>query len=703
MKKAIVLIVLLTGFALSSVGINRLRVGDPRTSWTTYQGTIETALLAIRPKGLYREYSLYLTFSSRGTSYTWRDTLEVTYNFDLPDKSFVTDSWLWIGNNISRAKILDVWKATAIYEGIVKRRQDPSILTKLSNTSYQLKVFPMAGNQVRKVKITYLVPVTWSAEKVISKIPLELLGVSYRQVASLKVITWPDSVWQQPGITDYPEIAFLPQSDSTFGNYFYSEIPYSYFSLPLHLSYDTPKKKGVFFSTYKNNGENYYQLGLLPSVLVDSVKNKKIAILLDYDANYTNLDKTYIITRLKSVFKSKLTPKDSFNLIVSGLNITRISQTWIPADQTSIELAFNYATGYLSNYSNLPTLISNGVDFVKSHGGDGKILLITDNGQFGNPNVANGLVNDIVGSMDPDIPIYIADYQSKSYSTNYINGRNYYGNEYLYRNLSQITMGAYFSYRYNSTVFDDIVSMNLSEIFGSINTFEMYSSAAAGFCYGRYNLVNFSSVVSINQPILQTGRFYGTFPFSIVCSGVYNNQIISKSILLDSSDVFVADSSISAAWTGLYINDLESQSQTNNIIDNIITVSVRERVLSRYTAFLCLEDTSYYCDDCEDESILNISAESADEDTLLNVYPNPFTDRFTVSMKLSHSVNPEDVPVRLFDMQGRLVANLQPEINGDKLTCRFGPEIIELMPNGLYFVVITDGRDQKTCKITKLK
>lgn len=62
----------------------------------------------------------------------------------------IIDSWLWIGDEISKAMILDKWTASSIYENIVKRRKDPSILTKMSDLQYELRIFPMAGNEKEK-------------------------------------------------------------------------------------------------------------------------------------------------------------------------------------------------------------------------------------------------------------------------------------------------------------------------------------------------------------------------------------------------------------------------------------------------------------------------------------------------------------------------------------------------------------------------
>src|SRR5688572_17137389 len=104
-------------------GYNQLRVGNPRVTSYTYQGTIEEASLSVRPKGLFMEYGLYLTFSSKGSAWTKStDTLEVILNFDLPANAIVHDSWLWIGDSIMKAKIMDKWTAKTIYDSIVKRR-----------------------------------------------------------------------------------------------------------------------------------------------------------------------------------------------------------------------------------------------------------------------------------------------------------------------------------------------------------------------------------------------------------------------------------------------------------------------------------------------------------------------------------------------------------------------------------------------------
>jgi hypothetical protein len=269
--KRITLIGLLFFVIINLFGYDQLRVGDPRSSWYTDKGTIEIATLSVRPKGLFMEFGLYLTFSSRGTNWTSvNDSLEVVLNFDLPDDAIVCDSWLWIGDDIIKAKIMDRWSASAIYENIVKRRRDPSILSKISATQYELRVFPMAGNQTRKVKITYLMPGNWNKSSVSAGIPTDILNTSKFIPAKLPVLTWTDATWTNPVIVEDAAIQFTPGSDEMFGEYFKAEIPSSKYS-NLSIGFNTPVQNGIYFSKYaQDNNEGIYQFAIFPGELFNS-------------------------------------------------------------------------------------------------------------------------------------------------------------------------------------------------------------------------------------------------------------------------------------------------------------------------------------------------------------------------------------------------------------------------------------------------
>ncbi|HSR18744.1 MAG TPA: VIT domain-containing protein, partial [Ignavibacteriaceae bacterium] len=257
--KTFVQIFLLT-ILLASItsAYSSLYVLDPR-GWSGWApGTIEEATLSIKPHGIYSEYELCLTFSARGQWFGESDTLEVQYSFDLPENSIVCDSWLWIEDTVVQAIIMDQWTASSIYEEIVNRRRDPSILFKRSATNYELRIFPMAGNSSRKVKITYLIPAQLNNNSIVSPLPTNLLQVSYNPVESLQLSVYLKEGMQNPGILEYPEIVF--QSDSLSGISFSALIPSEALQNSLNLSVDAPMNNGIFVSTFDNGNEGFYQL-----------------------------------------------------------------------------------------------------------------------------------------------------------------------------------------------------------------------------------------------------------------------------------------------------------------------------------------------------------------------------------------------------------------------------------------------------------
>lgn len=703
MKKLI-----LSCFLLISVvnlfGYNQLTIGDPRNSWYTNQGTIEEASLTVQPKGLFMEYGLYLTFSSRGTSWTnVKDTLEVTLRFDLPANAIVHDSWLWIGKDIVKAKLLDKWSASAIYENIVKRRRDPSILSKQSATQYELRVFPMAGNETRKVKITYLMPTTWNKSNVIANIPTAIINTSRYLPAKFPISTWADIEWVNPQIVNDAEIAFTAKSDTTLGEYLEAIIPSSKYTNSVNIGFNSPVQNGLYFSKYQQGNEGIYQFALFPNTFLDSTFSKKAAVLVDYDASNTNSTANEILNVLKSEMLLNLSSKDSFNLFFSNLSIKRYSNKWVSASKTNIEAAFNSLKNPLSSYSNLAALLGDGVDFIKKNGNNGKIILISDADQYGDYKIANTLVNDIVALMNPKIPIYISDYQSINFPYFYINGQSYSGNEYFYSNLSRITLGSFHAVR-NGLNIAETIDRSFRYTSGSINSFDLHTSLNSGFCYGRYTITGESNVAYLNDPIFQVGKFKGEFPFTIEISGEYNNKMFSKRIEIQKPNTTKNDTILEEIWTGQYIKKLESDQQSNDIINEIVYNSLNERVLSKYTAFLCIENANQICNTCQDQNQPQITGNKeviVGQDLIL-VYPNPFADKLRIDLNCA---DPNAVKeLSIYDIKGSLVYRFTSDklLKGSNILVWNGISANgEKVKSGVYLLTYKTNGGIKTIKIVR--
>ena len=163
----------------------------------------------------------------------------------------ISDSWLWIEGEPEKALILDRWTASAIYEGIVERRRDPSILTKIGPTSYELRVYPLTSNMPRKVKITYLVPANWSASQVTVPMPVSQLLVGWQFVEEIHLFTQTDTVWKNPKINTDSVTEFDSYTGSDYPVNKEAVLPFGALgNSSFTLAFDSPMENGLFVNLF---------------------------------------------------------------------------------------------------------------------------------------------------------------------------------------------------------------------------------------------------------------------------------------------------------------------------------------------------------------------------------------------------------------------------------------------------------------------
>ena len=705
MKKALTLSLILFLF-LEISAQNSLTVGDPRNSWYTYPGSISEASLTVEPKGLFMEYGLYLSFSSEGSPWTEvHDTVEVVLNFTLPPEAVVFDSWLWVGEEIVKADILDKWTASLIYESIVRRRRDPSILTKHSPTQYELRVFPMAGNEIRKVKIAYMMPATWSKQMVSARLPMEIFQNILSAPPYFELTTLSDDSWEDPFLVQEPDLEFAPLPDSTSGSYKRAEIPVNNLEGSLDIAYRNPMKDGLFFSHFEEGNEGIYQLAFFPSDLLDTLSGSKAAVLLDYDASKTHLSIPDLLQMTRNEMLAKLTPRDSFNLFFSKLSIHRYSEEWIAATPENIEAAFASLDNPLATYSNLASLLADGVSFIQSQGGKGQMVLISNADQYDQFQQANTLINDLLALMDPPIPIHIADYQSRDISWSYYRDVYYRGNGYLYTNLAKLTGGSCQRYLDGYTT-EEAIGSSMLYLGGSIHSFDLHTTMDNGFCHSRYLVNGQENLAYVQDAIMQVGRYKGDFPFKLALSGVYADEVFSKELVVEETAAIQTDTLAEEIWTGQYIHMLEAGYQSNDVINEIIYQSLTERVLSKYTSFLCLEpgmNPDDFEDPGEDDDRIFISVEDQPALDSISVYPNPFTDFVTIEIRMEAV---QDIgELAIYSMTGSLLHRFDPEElqSGPFFTLNWNGTAADGNPvdPGVYLLVYRSASTSKTIKLIK--
>ena len=163
-----------------------------------------------------------------------------------------------------------------------------------------------------------------------------------------------------------------------------------------------------------------------------------------------------------------------------------------------------------------------------------------------------------------------------------------------------------------------------------------------------------SSNFRLDKAIHQVGKYKGKFPLSVEISGEVNNTMIHGQFSIQNSDIITSDSTIETIWNGLDIMQLEDETQNSQIINEIISQSVENRILSTYTAFLCVEDSINLCEDCVDEikdDHTPVGIETSAISDQIKAFPNPFV----TDVEISFADEAELLKIEIYNVMGQCI------------------------------------------------
>ncbi len=714
MKKVFILIMVL--FPLFCSGqYEYLKINNVQ-SWGYQSSSIDSVLFEVKPKGIYTEIGMYFNFSTRGCSFYSGDSLEVEMLFKLPPNAEVIDMWLWMDDTIIVADVYDKWTASQIYENIVDRRKDPAILYRYNydiwdwytyqymeyTDFYMFKIFPLMTNLPRKAKITYMVRNTESLDKVQSvSLPANILALSNLSILKNRVRFFPANNMSQPVLAENPSGSFTQHTSPITGTYYETDISNLNNNDALTLTYSISNLSSIAISDYVDtvHAENFYQLQVKPGDLFNIPISKKALFLFDFiPGNTLSLSGSDLLTAVKNDILGKFDEYDSVNFMFSGFVTHQCSTSWIPADSVSITNAFNTINSSLFNsYSNLPTLLTDGIQFIQQHNDIGNIILLASSNSNGDFNQANDFIDDmnsIIGTSD--IPIYIIDLNETTWPQYSIGNQYFIGNEYLYLHLCTQNSGENFSITDDN--FNELLTEVISKLGGFFSNFDMYVTLENGYTYSNFDLFAQSGLAYFDQPAQKIGKYNGTGRFHIQAHGqLPSGQLLVADTLIENNIIQSSDCITRAMWAAQLIRELASQSQTNSIIHQIIVTSMAERVLSDYTAFLALEPGIGSLDPENNNEPIGAVENMPELSSGISIYPNPFTDISTVSYSLSANSR---VLIEVYDVMGKRVAVLaDTEQEAGSYSLVFHAE--DLAP-GIYFCKIAINKgDVQTIKMVK--
>ena len=314
----IVAVFLVTIVVLSShqsFSVNLLSVQDP-DRYGSRDAYIDEATLVVEPHGGYVEESLYLKYSDHGV-YEGKDNLEIVHRFELPQGSVVNDMWLWIGDSVMQAIMMDTWTARAIYDSVVSNKRDPAFLAKDGN-QYELHIYPLTSGSYRKAKLNFITPTKWSGEHATAPLPFAMLNSNNAAAKPLDILfRRTEDVWGTPRVLE-ADVDFVDFQDAKGFHYQKLSLPDIGDFFSLNLTFETQFENGYFYQNYKTrNGPGFFQLGLEPrtffDIPIDSTA-KKYFVGLDLSGQYRR-DVPGLLQNVRRVLDGAMTDNDQFRFM----------------------------------------------------------------------------------------------------------------------------------------------------------------------------------------------------------------------------------------------------------------------------------------------------------------------------------------------------------------------------------------------------
>ncbi len=534
-------------------------------------------------------------------------TVEGIYVFPLPADAVVTNFILWMDNEPVQGQVLDANQARQTYEQIVAQMKDPALLEYIGRGAVQARVYPIAPGEERRIELEYSQALTstggllkyvypLNTEK-FSTTPLESVSIkveihsnqSIRAVYSPSHTTDVVNYGKYDAIATYEENHVTPDTDFTL---FYSVGETEAFHL---LSFRDP---GDPLSP-----DGFFMLMLAPKPDVNNEKIAKDVILILDRSGSMDGEKIDQAQQAATYIIEHLNVNDRFNIIAFNTEIDSFAYELQPADlaETAVDWLAGFGAAGSTDINRALLEASSMADSERPT----YLIFLTDGlpteGETDSQHIIDNFARQASSNLrlftfgvGVDVDTFLLDSLSQEH-----HGLSTYVSEG--KALNEVLSGFY------NNISTPVLT-NISLDFGSISTYDVFPNPLPDLFSGNQVIIVGKYRIGGKAMIRLLGEVNGekqTFTFE--------NQEFVKDNHRE-SDVLNA---LPRLWAtrkiGYLLNELRLEGTSQELIDQIVQISVRYGIVTPYTSFLVTEP-----------SILGAAAqERAAQDTFSQMLAQP--------------------------------------------------------------------------------
>lgn len=519
------------------------------------------------------------------------ETIESQIMFPIPDNAAISDLTLLVDGKEFAGRLMKKEEARQVYEAIVRQRKDPALLEYMGQGLFQTSVFPIPPGAERTVEIRYqqllrkdnglidlLVPIGTSKH---STRPVDSLNVTVRVNASdaIKTIYSPSH-----------EVAIERPSDRTA----VCKLTLSNVLAPddFRLMYGQENGLvGMNVISYRpsKSEDGYFLMLASPELKRKEAKAtaKSVILVLDRSGSMNGQKIQQARAALK-YFLNQLEPTDTFNIVAYDSAVESFRPELQRADAKTVQEALGFAEGIFAGGStNIDGALQTGLGMLTAKGHPSYVLFLTD-----------GLPT--VGTRDEHQIAANAKKANQIGARMFNFGVGFDVNSRLLDRLSNDNRGQSVYVRPNEDI-----ETHVANLYNKIGS-PLLTDLKVVIDFDRETKTNEPANVSRVYPKVVSDLFYGE---QLVLVGRYRQggaarinltgQLAGEEQQFSFASEFTESSSdesngfVERLWAirrvGEIIDDLDLHGQNQELINELVQLSIKHGIMTPYTSFLADE------------------------------------------------------------------------------------------------------------------
>ena len=579
-------------------------------------------------------------------------SVETIYIFPLPENAVMTELIYWVNGKRYTASIRERQQAINDYNNKLRHWLDPALLEYLGNNLFRLSIVPVDANSDVRTEITYVEPLKYDLGTVGYTFKLNTLGLSSKPLETVTVnldaqSQTPFKEFYSPSHVNSSATKITKINDNHYTLLFGDEnfYPDKDLTVKFETYRDSVNYQILTFTPSPSDSigsDNYYAIWITPpdSISGEEIIPKNIVFTADVSSSMEGLRIQQMKEALND-FLDLLNPIDKFNIVTFGTFVNKYKPDLVEASANNINDAKTYVNQlYALGLTNIDEALTSSLSESYEDTTSNNLIFLTD----GYPTWGEINVDSIVSHSNKynqkNVRIFsfgVGDDISKNLLISLSSANHGYAQFITSDDSISLVVSNHFK-RISKPVMTDIkIDM------GGLDNWDQYPKIINDLFWG--------------SQVTQLGLYNKSGIFNVTLSGNIRSKKVEFKKTINFTDTVGGDRFVPRLWAKSKIDNIlnliEVYGETDELVNQVIELSLRFQILTPYTAFY--SDPDNPTDPTamkEDESNL------PDKFLLKQNYPNPFNPETIIEYSLPANNSAYHVVVRVYNSLGQLIAVL---------------------------------------------